>query len=51
MESLINIVRSTISMLKLGGLGVCPPGKILKNRCSEMESETIFTEYIVIASL
>ena len=40
-----NSVRSTLSMrsmLLLGGLGACPPSKILKNRCSEMASENIF---------
>ena len=34
-------MQSTISMrsvLMLGGLGACPPRKILKNRCSEIES-------------
>ena len=39
-----SIVQSTISMrsmLMLGGLGACPPRKILKNRCSEIESEAI----------
>ena len=39
-----NSVRSTLSMrsmLLLGGLGACPPRKILKNRCSEMASENI----------
>ena len=38
------ILQSTISMhsiLMLGSLGTCAPRKILKNRCSEIECESI----------
>ena len=35
------IVRSTLSMLMLGGSGGCPPGNLLKNRYSVIESEGI----------
>ena len=34
------VVRSTTSMrsmLKLGGVGACPPRKILKTTCSEID--------------
>ena len=41
------VVQSTTSMqsmLKLGGLGACPPRKILKNiACLEMDFGDIFT--------
>ena len=40
----VPIVQSTISMqsmLMLGGLGACPPRKILKNRCSEIKFRSI----------
>ena len=40
-------VQSTLSMrsmLLLGGSGGMPPRKILKNRCSEIASESIFVK-------
>ena len=42
------VVQSTTrmrSMLKLGGLGACPPRKILKITCSEIDFGGNFTCY------
>ena len=35
------------SMLMLGGSGGMPPQKILKNRCSEIESEGLQSQNVI----
>ena len=48
---LLNSVQSTLSMrsmLLLGGSGGMPPRKILKNRCSEIASESIFCQLLLV---
>ena len=53
-EGLYIVVQSTTSMrsmLLLGGLGACPPRKILKILCSEIESESILSyNYVIVAA-